>query len=89
MENRRARRRSGRWVIASMRYLPAIGLLLSGMTGGAIGLGTAVTPTYPRHPVAIAQQALTTAAASGPSWTAGQNSPSDAPRPRTSTFRYA
>lgn len=29
-----------------------------------IGLGTAVTPTYPRHPTAIAQQALTTAAAS-------------------------
>jgi F420-dependent oxidoreductase-like protein len=28
-----------------------------------IGLGTAVTPTYPRHPSAIAQQALTTAAA--------------------------
>jgi len=30
-----------------------------------IGLGTAVTPTYPRHPTAIAQQALTTAAATG------------------------
>jgi F420-dependent oxidoreductase-like protein len=28
-----------------------------------IRLGTAVTPTYPRHPTAIAQQALTTAAA--------------------------
>ncbi|NRA03282.1 MAG: LLM class F420-dependent oxidoreductase [Myxococcales bacterium] len=30
-----------------------------------IELGTAVVPTYPRHPVAIAQQALTTQAASG------------------------
>ena len=30
-----------------------------------IGLGTAVTPTYPRHPTALAQQALTTAAATG------------------------
>lgn len=30
-----------------------------------LGLGTAVTPTYPRHPTAIAQQALTTAAATG------------------------
>lgn len=30
-----------------------------------IGLGTAVTPTYPRHPTAIAQQALTAAAATG------------------------
>ncbi len=29
-----------------------------------IGLGTAVTPTYPRHPTAIAQQALTAAGAS-------------------------
>ena len=30
-----------------------------------IQLGTAVVPSYPRHPVAIAQQALTTASASG------------------------
>jgi len=30
-----------------------------------IELGTAVVPTYPRHPVAIAQQTLTTQAASG------------------------
>jgi F420-dependent oxidoreductase-like protein len=30
-----------------------------------IELGTAVVPTYPRHPVAIAQQSLTTQAASG------------------------
>ena len=30
-----------------------------------IELGTAVVPSYPRHPVAIAQQALTTASASG------------------------
>lgn len=30
-----------------------------------IELGTAVTPTYPRHPVAMAQQAMTTQAASG------------------------
>ncbi|MFT5604008.1 MAG: 5,10-methylenetetrahydromethanopterin reductase [Paracoccaceae bacterium] len=29
-----------------------------------LDLGTAVTPTYPRHPVAMAQQALTTQAAS-------------------------
>ncbi|MEZ5559842.1 MAG: TIGR03564 family F420-dependent LLM class oxidoreductase [Pseudomonadales bacterium] len=36
-----------------------------------IGLGTAVTPSYPRHPTAIAQQALTTAAASGNRFTLG------------------
>ncbi len=36
-----------------------------------IGLGTAVTPTYPRHPTALAQQALTTAAASAGRFTLG------------------
>ena len=34
-------------------------------------LGTAVTPTYPRHPTAIAQQALTAAAATGNRFTLG------------------
>ncbi len=44
----------------------AIGALaVVGRETRRIGLGTAVTPTYPRHPMAIAQQALTTAAASG------------------------
>lgn len=36
-----------------------------------IGVGTAVTPTYPRHPTALAQQAMTTAAASGNRFTLG------------------
>jgi 5,10-methylenetetrahydromethanopterin reductase len=39
-----------------------------GLVGHAtkkIGLGTAVTPTYPRHPSAIAQQAMTSSAAAG------------------------
>ena len=36
-----------------------------------IGLGTAVTPTYPRHPTAMAQQALTAAAATGNRFTLG------------------
>jgi len=40
-------------------------LAIVGRETSRIGLGTAVTPTYPRHPTAIAQQALTTAAASG------------------------
>jgi F420-dependent oxidoreductase-like protein len=39
-------------------------LALIGRETSRIGLGTAVTPTYPRHPTALAQQALTTAAAS-------------------------
>src|ERR1700739_2101358 len=36
-----------------------------------IELGTAVVPTFPRHPVALAQQALAAAAASGGRFTLG------------------
>lgn len=46
-------------------------LALIGRETTRIGLGTAVTPTYPRHPTAIAQQALTTAAASSNRFTLG------------------
>ena len=38
-------------------------LALAGRETQRIGLGTAVTPSYPRHPTAIAQQALTAQAA--------------------------
>ncbi len=40
-------------------------LALAGDRTESIELGTAVVPTYPRHPMALAQQALTTQAASG------------------------
>ncbi len=46
-------------------------LALIGRETSRIRLGTAVTPTYPRHPTAIAQQALTTNAASGGRFTLG------------------
>jgi 5,10-methylenetetrahydromethanopterin reductase len=46
-------------------------LALVGAATSRVGLGTAVTPTYPRHPTALAQQALTTAAASGGRFTLG------------------
>jgi 5,10-methylenetetrahydromethanopterin reductase len=46
-------------------------LTLVGHLTQRVGLGTAVTPTYPRHPTAIAQQALTAAAASGNRFTLG------------------
>ena len=46
-------------------------LALIGRETKRIGLGTAVTPTYPRHPTAIAQQALTTQAASNNRFTLG------------------
>ena len=38
-------------------------LAIIGRDTKTLRLGTAVTPTYPRHPAALAQQALTTAAA--------------------------
>jgi F420-dependent oxidoreductase-like protein len=38
---------------------------LAGRESKRIELGTAVVPTFPRHPVAMAQQALTTQAATG------------------------
>lgn len=46
-------------------------LALVGRETTRIRLGTAVTPTYPRHPTALAQQALTTAAATGNRFTLG------------------
>ena len=46
-------------------------MALIGRETERIGLGTAVTPTYPRHPTAIAQQALTTQAASQGRFTLG------------------
>ena len=46
-------------------------LALVGRETERIRVGTAVTPTYPRHPTAIAQQALTTQAACGGRFTLG------------------
>lgn len=51
--------------MANIFSFDAISMLtIIGRETSTIGLGTAVTPTYPRHPTAIAQQALTAAAAS-------------------------
>ena len=58
--------------MANIFSFDAIGTLaLVGREVPRIGLGTAVTPTYPRHPTALAQQALTTAAATGNRFTLG------------------
>jgi F420-dependent oxidoreductase-like protein len=46
-------------------------LALAGRETSRIELGTGVVPTYPRHPTAIAQQALTAAAASNGRFTLG------------------
>jgi 5,10-methylenetetrahydromethanopterin reductase len=52
--------------------LDAIMLLaLAGKVTSKIELGTFVVPTYPRHPTALAQQALTASAATGGRFTLG------------------
>ena len=58
--------------MANIFGLDAISTLaIVGQATSKIGLGTAVTPTYPRHPTAIAQQALTAGAASNGRFTLG------------------
>jgi len=52
--------------MAHIRTIDAITALgVAGRETSRIELGTAVTPTYPRHPMAMAQQALTTAQLAG------------------------
>ena len=46
-------------------------MAIAGRETERIEVGTAVTPTYPRHPTAIAQQAVTAAAACGNRFTLG------------------
>ena len=46
-------------------------IAMAGMQTNRIELGTAIVPTYPRHPVALAQQALTTQVAVGGRLTLG------------------
>ncbi len=46
-------------------------IAMAGMQTNRIELGTAVVPTYPRHPVALAQQALTAQVATGGRLTLG------------------
>ncbi len=55
------------WIphISARGYDALTALALAGTQTGRIELGVGVVPTYPRHPAALAQQALTTATASG------------------------
>ena len=59
------------WMANIFSFDAISALAIVGRETQRIALGTAVTPTYPRHPTAIAQQALTTAAASGNRFTLG------------------
>lgn len=53
------------WVANVFGFDAITTLAIIGRETRRIGLGTAVVPTYPRHPSAIAQQALTTGVAAG------------------------
>ena len=58
--------------MANIRAHDAItALAIAGRETQHIGVGTAVTPSYPRHPIALAQQALTAAAATNGRFTLG------------------
>ena len=59
------------WMANIFGFDAITALALIGAAVPRIGLGTAVTPTYPRHPSAIAQQALTAAAATDNRFTLG------------------
>ena len=59
------------WMANIFSFDAITALAVIGAAVPRIGLGTAVTPTYPRHPTAIAQQALTAAAATDNRFTLG------------------
>jgi F420-dependent oxidoreductase-like protein len=59
------------WMSQIFGYDPLTALAVVGREVSGIELGTAVVPTYPRHPVMLAGQALTVQAASGGRLTLG------------------
>lgn len=59
------------WMANVFSFDAISALALIGRETARLGVGTAVTPTFPRHPTALAQQALTTAAAAGGRFTLG------------------
>jgi F420-dependent oxidoreductase-like protein len=59
------------WIGNHLNYDAMTVLALAGASTSTIELGTAVVPTYPRHPMVMAQQALTTSLATGGRFTLG------------------
>ena len=81
------------WIANIFSYDAITTLALIGRETSRVRLGTAVTPTYPRHPGALAQQAMTTAAATDNRFTLGIGlshpvSSQAVPLPITSTERF-
>lgn len=54
---------SSLWLAQAYEFDAMIALALIGRAGVDLELGTAVIPTYPRHPLVLAQEALTVQAA--------------------------
>jgi|HubBroStandDraft_6_1064221.scaffolds.fasta_scaffold119885_3 F420-dependent oxidoreductase-like protein len=53
----------GMWLGSAFGFDPIMAVALAGEATSTIELGVAVVPTWPRHPVVMAQQALTASAA--------------------------
>ncbi|MBI2766631.1 MAG: TIGR03564 family F420-dependent LLM class oxidoreductase [Chloroflexi bacterium] len=62
---------AGMWMPTAFGFDGITALVAAGLGTPALELGTAVIPTFPRHPVALAQQALTAQAALGGRFTLG------------------
>ncbi len=56
---------TGMWLGAAFGFDPIMALALAGEATSTVELGVAVVPTWPRHPVVMAQQAATASAACG------------------------
>lgn len=68
----------GMWLGTAFGFDPIMALALAGEATSSIQLGVAVVPTWPRHPVVMAQQAATASAATGGRFRLGVG-PSHAP----------
>jgi F420-dependent oxidoreductase-like protein len=54
---------AGMWLGAAFGFDPIMALALAGDVTSSLDLGVAVVPTWPRHPIVMAQQAATASAA--------------------------
>ena len=68
----------GMWLGTAFGFDPIMALALAGDATSSIQLGVAVVPTFPRHPVVMAQQAATASSATGGRFRLGVG-PSHAP----------
>src|SRR4051794_13752334 len=59
------------WMPMAFAFDPIVALAAAGRDTTRLEIGTAVVPTFPRHPVVMAQQALTAQAALGGRFTLG------------------